>query len=292
MMNSFTKSPLWDFIFESESFKSIDINTFKNDGANSKITQYSHKTHGIFFFKNLVYQMAKQFDESELDLLNNVPNRDTGGGLTISYKQILLDLDYLLALEEAIFLQDKLKTINSVLEIGAGYGRTCHTILSLFPNITRYDIIDLPKMLGLSTLYLKTVATEANFSKINFIPVGEIGEEKYDLVINIDSMQEMDQKTVESYLQYINNYGEAFYTKNTVGKFEPSLCGWEESEGSKIAHQSGILRDVVNIFCPVELENHRIKFIQKFSPGENWVVKKQADTMPWSHLYQTLFQKK
>ena len=292
MTNSFTKSTLWDLIFESESFKSIDINTFKNDGANSKITQYSHKTHGIFFFKNLIYQMAKQFDESELALLNNVPNRDTGGGLTISYKQILLDLDYLLALEEAIFLQDKLKTVNSVLEIGAGYGRTCHTILSLFPNITRYDIIDLPQMLGLSNLYLKTVATEANFSKINFIPVGEIGEEKYDLVINIDSMQEMDQKTVESYLQYINNYGEAFYTKNTVGKFEPSLCGWEESEGSKLALQSGILRDVVNIFCPVELKKAQEKFIQKFSPGENWVVEKQADTMPWSHLYQTLFSKK
>ena len=92
MTNSFTKSTLWDLIFESESFKSIDINTFKNDGANSKITQYSHKTHGIFFFKNLIYQMAKQFDESELALLNNVPNRDTGGGLTISYKQISITI--------------------------------------------------------------------------------------------------------------------------------------------------------------------------------------------------------
>jgi hypothetical protein len=49
MKNNFDKSPLWEMILEAESFKNFDINTFKDSGANSKITEYGHSTHGIFF---------------------------------------------------------------------------------------------------------------------------------------------------------------------------------------------------------------------------------------------------
>ena len=59
----------------------------------------------------------------------------------------------------------QLKTTSSVVEIGAGYGRTCHSILSLYPNITEYHIIDFPQMLDLSRAYLKTVGTNENFEK-------------------------------------------------------------------------------------------------------------------------------
>ena len=59
-MTDFEKSPLWDSIFETDNFKDININTFKDGGANSRITQYSYKTHGLLFFKNILFQMAEK----------------------------------------------------------------------------------------------------------------------------------------------------------------------------------------------------------------------------------------
>lgn len=290
-MTNFEKSPLWDSIFESDSFKDININTFKDGGANSRITQYSYKTHGLLFFKNILFQMAEKLGSNNISILSSIPNRHVGGGVSILYGNIELDLDYLLALEEVLFLRQKLKSIKSVLEIGAGYGRTCHSILSLFPNIEKYEIIDFPQMLELSSSYLKTVAEDVNFSKIKFIPVGGIIERNYDLIINIDSMQEMSTKTAQDYLEFVNRCGSSFYCKNTVGKFNPELCGWKKTEGSELAMNSGIVRDVINIFCPNELKKAQENFMCKFMPGENWMIEKHDQTLPWSHYYQALFVK-
>ena len=290
-MKTYDKSELWNSILESDMFQDIDLNIFKEEGANTRITQYSHKTHGILFLKNILFQMATQFQKEELLLLNKVSSRKMGGGITIDYNGISLDLDYLLALDEILFLKDILENVTSVLEIGAGYGRTCHTILSLFPNIKDYHIIDFPNMLNLSGKYLQKVSSEHNYQKITFVPVDNINEQPYDLVINIDSMQEMNADTVCSYLNFIDKVGGAFYSKNTVGKFDPSVCGWEKSAGSELAMQSGILREKVNIFCPLELATAQGHFLERFSPGASWIVQKHAVAPPWSHYYQALYKK-
>lgn len=290
-MKTFRKSSLWDSILKTEPFKKIDLKTFKNENANTKITQYSYKTHGLLFLKNLIFQMTSTFKHQDLLLLNKIPNRDLGGGESINYKNIILDLDYLLALEETLFLKDTLKTIKSILEIGAGYGRTCHTILSLFPHIQEYSIIDLPQMLKLSNAYLKKTSQPENFKKIQFIPIKEILNKEYDLIINIDSMQEMDCKVVQSYMKYIDDNGKLFYSKNTIGKFDPSLFGWEKSENSELALKSGLLREKINIFCPLQLRKAQENFLTQFLPSQNWSVLKHAVTLPWSHYYQALFSK-
>jgi len=290
-MKQFNKSPLWDSILEKEIFKEIDINTFKEEGANTRITQYSHQTHGLLFLKNILFQMANKFKNDEIFQLRKIPNRQIGGGVVICYQEMFVDLDYLMALEEVLFLQNQLNSTRSVLEIGAGYGRTCHSILSIHSSIAEYHIIDLPQMLELSRSYLKAVVTKQNFEKIRFIDVRDISEDGYDLIINIDSMQEMDQKTAESYLEYIDRCGKAFYCKNTVGKFAPDLCGWEKSEASDLAMNSGLLKESLNIFCPEELQMAQEKFLSKFIPGKKWLVEKHAVTLPWSHYYQALFVK-
>lgn len=290
-MKKFDQAPLWDSILESEIFKKIDINSFKNEGANSRITQYSSKTHGILFLKNLIFQMADTLGRSNLSILENIPNRQVGGGLTLTYDNITFDLDYLLAVEEIIFLKEYLKDIRSILEIGAGYGRTCHAILSIFPNIQEYNIIDLPSMLNLSQAYLEKVSIKDNFHKIKFNPISNLENIKCDLAINIDSMQEMSLKTVEAYLSFIDKNGKMFYSKNTVGKFDPSIFGWEKTENTELAMKSGILKNLINIFCPHELKKAQKQFISSFLPSDKWVVKKQAKTLPWSHYYQALYIK-
>lgn len=290
-MTLYDKSALWDSILDEDMFKKIDIQTFKEQGANSRITQYNHKTHGLLFLKNILFQMASTFDQKSINLLDKIPNRHIGGGLSIDFNGSILDLDYLLALEEILFLQSRLGKIGSILEIGAGYGRTCHSILSLFPNISEYHILDFPSMLKLSKSYLKTVGKPENFQKIEFTPIENINKRQYDLIINIDSMQEMDQSAAESYLAYIDQFGSAFYSKNTVGKFNSELCGWQKSEGSELAMASGLLTQSINIFCPKDLQEAQSQFLTRFLPGHQWVVEKHSKSLPWSHYYQGLFIK-
>lgn len=283
---------LWDSILAQKNFKEFDINTFKEGGANTRITQYNYQTHGLLFLKNILYKMIQNFSEEQMNFLKKIDNRNVGGGVNITYDCVNVDLDYLLAVEEATFLSENMSEINSILEIGAGYGRTCHTLLSLFPHISEYRILDLPQMLKISKCYLEKVVSKENFSKITFISAGsEYDAKSVDLIINIDSMQEMPEETVISYLSLINKYAKFFYCNNTVGKFDPKLCGWEESEASILAMNSGILKDKVNIFCPAELNAARRKFVSLFSPGEKWSTKKQEKVDPWTHYYQVLYGK-
>lgn len=195
-----------------------------------------------------------------------------------------------MSLEEVLFMKSCLEKGGTILEIGAGYGRTCHTILSLFPNIQEYRIVDFQQMLELSSAYLESVSAE-NYKKIKFISVDSLREEPVDLVINIDSMQEMSPGAVRLYLDYINSNSLNFYCKNTVAKFCPSLCGWEESENSRIALESGLLRDRINIFSPQELDAAKNHFLEIFSPGNHWGIKSHSASLPWSHYYQALFSK-
>jgi hypothetical protein len=290
-MLKYNNSPLWKSILKSELFTNFNILTFKNEGANNKIAQYNPKTHSILFLKNILFKMALEIPFKYFKLLNKIKNRDLGGGINIKYKNINCDLDYLLAINEFIFLEDLLKETNTILEIGAGYGRTCNTILSLTDNLKEYTIVDLPEMLNLSQIYLKNVLNKELFKKIKFISVNELKNMKVDLIINIDSMQEMHENVVLEYMKYININTKNFYCNNTVGKFSPELCGWEKSENSNMALSSGVLKNIINIFCPDELLKSQKQFMINFLPTKKWKTLKHSATMPWSHYYQAIFSK-
>jgi hypothetical protein len=291
-MTKYDKSALWDSILDEKFRNPVEVDSFKCDnGQNSRITQYCVNTHGVFFLKTILFQMVNQINHDDLELLRNIPNREIGGGHEIVFRGLRIDLDYLLALEEILFLKKHLLKTRSILEIGAGYGRTCHSILSLFPNIEQYEIVDLPEMLSLSKTYLQKVSTRNNLNKIKLVSVENFNEKYFDLIVNIDSMQEMDCETTKNYLNYIDFFGKSFYSKNTVGKFEPELCGFEPSDSSCLAMSSGLLTNTVNIFCPEELKKAQKNFLIQFSPGKDWFVSKHAETIPWSHYYQSLFIK-
>lgn len=136
-------------------------------------------------------------------------------------------------------------------------------------------------------MYLKIVLTKNLFKKIKFISVNELKDMKVDLIINIDSMQEMHENVVLEYMKYINTKN--FYCKNTVGKFNPELCGWEKSENSNMALSSGVLKNIINIFCPDELLKSQKQFMIIFLPTKKWKVLKHSGTSPWSHYYQAIF---
>jgi putative sugar O-methyltransferase len=287
------KENLWEHIFKSKKFNNVNLDTFKNNnGANTKISQYNYKTHGLFFLKNIIFSTAQYFSDDELYILSKIKNRNYGGGVSVKFNHIEVDLDYLMALEEILFMKDILSKTESILEIGAGYGRTCHSILSVFPNIKNYYICDLPKTLLLSNSYLKQVNDDVN--KISFISNEDMLKRhnlKFDLIINIDSFQEMDVSCIKDYFAYIDERAHFFYTKNTIGKFTPELCGFNLSKASVIAMKMGLLTKSIDIFDFAEVKKAQLNFLQNFVLGEKWKVIKHASCRPWSHYYQALYEK-
>ena len=92
-----------------------------------------------------------------------------------------------------------------ILEIGGGYGRLAEALLANFAdNIEQYDLVDaIPVSLDSARTYLNKVAGKASTFPINdisIIPSWEFFPENrvYDLVINIESFQEMEIE----YIQY------------------------------------------------------------------------------------------
>lgn len=115
-----------------------------------------------------------------------------------------------------------------IVEIGGGYGGLCRMISSLNPSL-HYSIIDLEETLFFSKCYLdKTLPDyeiklvtnlkelEFNEKRINLIPqhILENIEDKFDLAINHQSMQEMEVSQINRYLKFIACSCTKFYSRN------------------------------------------------------------------------------
>lgn len=115
-----------------------------------------------------------------------------------------------------------------IVEIGGGYGGLCRMISMLNPCL-HYSIIDLEETLFFSKCYLdKTLPNydiklvtnvkelEFNEKRINLIPqhILEEIEDKFDLAINHQSMQEMEVPQINRYLKFIARSCAKFYSRN------------------------------------------------------------------------------
>lgn len=111
-----------------------------------------------------------------------------------------------------------------VLEIGAGYGGLAHHLSNILGNAT-YIIVDLPETLLFSASYLSLlnpdkrisingctdfaesvrsdVTTSSDFVLIPNYKVDELRHLRFDLVINVASLQEMRSDQVNMYLDFI-----------------------------------------------------------------------------------------
>lgn len=127
-----------------------------------------------------------------------------------------------------------LPRVKRVFEIGAGYGGVADVLIrNLAPDI--YVICDLPQNLFLSAYYLSvnhptrklqfvhsTTPKQINRNSLVFCTPAGIGciEEKFDLVVNTYSFQEMTLSEIDRYFRYVaKNIDDAglFYFLNTYG---------------------------------------------------------------------------
>ena len=116
-----------------------------------------------------------------------------------------------------------------LLEIGGGYGGLARTILAFAPSCS-YVICDLEEMLFCSAVYLTNMHGPERIHLVengidavalepgHFYLVPQINLErlhgKFSLVINQQSMQEMEQGQVERYCDFMKENASQFYSRN------------------------------------------------------------------------------
>ncbi|AWW37581.1 methyltransferase [Streptomyces sp. AS58] len=289
---------LWKYIGENEVNEELigDLADFKTSQVNYRLTYFDVRTNGVRYLKTLIYNLAGQLSADNWDRLRRISGRDLGRPYAVTYDGESVDLDYLRAVSDLEFIEKNVDLDGGrVLEIGAGYGRTCHTLMSN-KDIAAYTIIDLPTTMALSRKYLRAVLPDEEFKKITFIPIDEIeaslGDAEFDLCINIDSLAEMDVKTVRYYLSLIAERGRNFYTNNPVGKYmDKSLDDHARGEAAIArALDAGLLTDVIDVHDNRAVREQARKFVVAYRPHESWSCVADEWAAPFTWYWQALYQ--
>ena len=296
----FSQSKLWEKL-EGDLFNDvglINLDSFRSPGKlNNRLASWDpYDKRSIRYFKNILYNLVDSMDDTFYEYYKKIGMTNLGKPIYITYKGIKFNLDYIFSVQEIIFCKNILNEVNSVVEIGAGFGRTCHAILNNFSNIKSYTIIDIPAVLGLSKKYLRQVLNNDIFQKIRFIKNINVRIPPRgggSIFINIDSMQEMDQKVAKDYLSLIDGNGNYFYSRNAICKYEPSVIGLIEYDKGEFdnAISVGLCQNIVDIFNSDELEKARKKYIEKYKPSDSWQLVKQEISSPWQYYHHVLYSK-
>jgi putative sugar O-methyltransferase len=292
-------SPQWERILQNwvTEDAAADLSNFKADKRNYSLSLWNPEVCGIRYLKTLVYHLATELTPEDWVKLRNIRNREVGDPLTVRIDGEPICIDYLQAVMELGFIEKHVDLQGAqVAEIGAGYGRTCHAVLSNY-ELSQYWIIDLTNTLRLSMKYLGEVLDDAQYSKVRFVDVADISQvmraTDFGLFININSFAEMTLQTVRDYLDLIDTKCAALYVKNAVGKFmDKKLDGHHKgSEAVQLALQSGPLKNVLDIFDNQAVAAAASDYIAAYMPGESWRCVADGLGYPWSYYWQALYMK-
>jgi hypothetical protein len=244
------------------------------------------------YFKFLLYTAAQSQPERFFDVYRNLGNVDVGGPVSVTLHSCDINIDYFLAVGEFLFLESAIDmaSIRSVVEIGAGFGRTCHALLALGDKarLEQYTIVDLPQVLELSRRVLAQVVPD-QFGKIRFIDAtqGSWRGLRADLAINIDSFQEMPPSTIDAYMQGLISGARYFYVKNPIGKYDPSTIGLPALDPQKMqdVFSLGYCRNVIDIFNDATLAAARPHYVEAYRPDADWrlVADRPMDLFSYYH---------
>lgn len=273
-----------------------DLRGFKSSDINFKLALWDTRVNGVRYLKALTYNLATGLSERDRARLRRVHHRDVGAPISVTHDGDPVCLDYIRAVYELGFIADHVPLDGAtVLEIGAGYGRTCHTIVSNH-DVAAYYILDLPNTLEVSSKYLSAVLSDEQLDRVRFVPVEDLDRRlsgvTFDLCLNIDSFAEMPPDTVHSYLSLVNERCRHLYVNNPVGKYlDASLDGHAEgAEVVAMAMETGLLRDIIDIHDNRAVADRADSFVEAYRPGAGWSSVADAWAPPWSFYWQALYR--
>jgi hypothetical protein len=172
-------------------------------------------------------QGASYLAIAEDTLLQSAPNiivapRWQGGlwGLATS-RGLFSDRD-LISLYIALKIKEKYPKETRILEIGGGAGFTAYWLHKL--GFTNLFMVDIPSVAACQAYQLAanigaeniSLSNESHSAPVKFISPEQIPHriDQFDLVVNCDSMPEMDKASLNTYLDFISNSARSFYSIN------------------------------------------------------------------------------
>ena len=317
------KSNLWENIFSDDFHqKNKSIESFRQIGGfNNRLTSWDAIETSSRYFKSLLYAFAENLDNRILQsvifhqkdnrlgggikyYLKKIKNRSLGRPITINYYNNIVDLDYLLSVEEIFFLKSELRKSKNILEIGPGYGRLAHSILQNFKNIENYYIIDVDWMSELTRAYLKRVLSSSDFSKIEFISFdnyqkfkkrAEVSNQNLiDISINTNSFEEIEENIVRDYLLFISNNSQYFYSKNAICKYHPSSVDIKLKDKAhyEAALRMGLCKNVIDIYNSQAIAKQRKVYLKAYCPKNFKLSKDEKCFGQFLYYHSALYESK
>lgn len=291
-------SKLWKSLSHSLFSKLDDefIASFRRPGgANNRLGSWDPFDKTMRYFKFMIFTAAERQPARFFDLYRALGPVDIGEPVFVTVRSCKINIDYLFALEEFMFLEQEfdLGAVRSVVEIGSGFGRTCHTLLALSDRIERYTIVDLAEVLELSRRVL-VKAVPDQFHKIQFIDAADTdawNQISADLAINIDSFQEMPPATIAAYMDGLISRCRHFYVKNPVGKYDPASIGITiDAAKFNDVFSLGLCHDIVDIFDDVALAQARKDYLAAYRPGPSWQLVADKPMSMFPYLQHALYR--
>jgi putative sugar O-methyltransferase len=289
-------STLWKSLCAGQFAKADDefLEIFRRPGgANNRLAAWDPADKTTRYFKFMLYTAAERQPERFFTLYRSLGKVDIGQPVAVTLRSCKINIDYFLALDEFLFLESSadLRSIRTVIEIGAGFGRTCHTLFALCAaeQLDHYTIIDLPQVLELSRRALAKLIPQ-HYDRVRFIDATDERnwhDVSADLIINIDSFQEMPPATIDSYMERLISNCRIFYSKNPIAKYDPKNVGLEAPDLHRLQDvlSLGYCRDVIDIFDDAALEKARPVYIDAYRPASSWqlVADRPMDLFPYYH---------
>lgn len=169
------------------------------------------------------------------------PHFGNAPSITINGKSISQDVLNSLLEYLSLASHRDLSSINTILEVGAGSGRTAHCFIQQLPNV-KYIIVDIPPALYLSQTYLSKVFADRNVFRFRpFQQFSDVKEEydradlvfltpdqmrmipdhSIDLFLAIDCLHEMKRESVKFFIDQAQRLSSLFYFKCWVDTVVP-----------------------------------------------------------------------
>lgn len=135
----------------------------------------------------------------------NLPEPEVGNPFPVYWRGRLISQDLANTALECAALAKVLNGTGptSILEVGAGYGRTAYALLKLFQGTT-YTIVDIEPAIRISQGYLHQLFPDADIRFCSPEEATELPKASFDLVISISSLQEMLPEQLYGYLRLFN----------------------------------------------------------------------------------------
>jgi SAM-dependent methyltransferase len=151
------------------------------------------------FAVRMLWQFAERHDTMQA---TSLPEPLLGRPLPVTWNGRLISQDLANTSLEVAAIGRALsgRTPKSILELGAGYGRTAYALLSLFPDAT-YTIVDIEPAISISRWYLSELFPPERLRFLTPEQAGDLPEGSIDLALTISSLQEMTPADVEKYLE-------------------------------------------------------------------------------------------